>query len=57
MVIDILFNCYQYKYDDTGVCTLFIFWPNGVWDENKYSTDEAIEVYPPSEYNWIFTEG
>ncbi len=60
---DISFACYKYEY--TGKpekhlhyppqksVTLFLFYPKGVWDEDKLTLTEALIHYPPEEYNWL----
>jgi hypothetical protein len=64
---DILFNCFQHEYKgkpekhlhfppDKKV-TLFLFYPKGVWDEDKLTLSEALERYPVNKYNWLFMEG
>lgn len=54
---DITFTCYKYKYNYKGidnVTTLFLFYIDGIWDENKLTIGQAIKWYPPDEYNWIY---
>lgn len=56
---NIKFICYRYVYHtDNGnsVTTLFSFYPNGVWDEDKLTIDEAVVQYPPDKYNWIHSD-
>ena len=48
----IKFTCYEYNYSD-GVTTLFLFYPDGVWDEDKLSLSDALNNYPISEYEWV----
>jgi len=50
------FTSYTANFDDDISCTLFLFYPNGVWDEYKRLYNEAIEKYPPNEYEWIKLE-
>jgi hypothetical protein len=52
---DITFTCYKYDWDE-GTGTLFLFWPDGVWDEDKLTIHEALDRYPVSEYEWIHTD-
>ena len=49
---DILFNCYTCKFDE-GETTIFLFWPDGEWDENKYMLEEALQEYPVEKFNWV----
>lgn len=49
---DITFDCYAWKAKE-GTFTIFQFWPDGTWDEMKYSLEEALVSYPPSSFNWI----
>ena len=53
--IEINFTCYKYKWGD-GVGTMFLFYPEGVWDEDKLTIEEALEHYPVDKYEWIFLE-
>lgn len=53
--IDIGFVCYKYKWDN-GVGTMFLFYPDGEWDEDKLTIQEAIKQYPPEKYEWINLE-
>lgn len=46
------FTCYRYDYN-SGVCTLFLFYEDGVWNEDKLTVSEALHRYPPNEYEWI----
>ena len=55
-MMDILFDCYKYYYEQEGETTIFMFWPDGLWDEEKYTLEEALSAYPPSMYNWIKME-
>ena len=52
---DIVFDCYAWR-DKDGLVTLFQFWPSGIWDESKHTLLEALDAYPPTEYNWIKAE-
>jgi hypothetical protein len=49
------FTCYKY-HDKDGVCTLFLFSINGVWDECKRGLEESIKKYPYKYYEWVFDE-
>lgn len=49
------FMCYEYTYPE-GRCTLFQFYPNGEWDEDKLTLNEALERYPIGHYEWIHSE-
>lgn len=35
---------------------LYLFYPNGLWDEYKRTEDEAEKAYPKSKYLWIEIE-
>lgn len=35
---------------------LYLFYPNGMWDEYKRTEDEAFIAYPPDCYKWIEIE-
>ena len=50
---DIKFVDYAYKFGEDSSCTLFLFYPDNVWDEDKSTLLEALEKYPPTEYNWV----
>lgn len=41
---------------DTGQETIYFFYPNGIWDEDKLTLDEAKKKYPDSKYNWILVK-
>jgi len=49
------FSCYKY-HDNDGVCTMFIFSIDGVWDEHKRGLEEAIKKYPYKYYEWVYDE-
>ena len=51
----IYFLCYEYQYC-TGVTTLFLFYPSGEWDEDKDTLQEALVKYPPTEYEWVYSD-
>ena len=51
----VTFTCYRYVATE-GEFTMFKFWPDGVWDEYKYTMDEALEAYPPSAWSWIHAD-
>ncbi len=54
MKTPISFSCYSaYSHTDQTDWTVFMFYPNGVWDEWKWTLEEAIALYPPSKYEWI----
>lgn len=53
--VDIIFDCYASRFSD-GTATIFQFWPDGEWDEDKHSLEEALQAYPPAKYNWIKAE-
>ena len=50
--IDIQFTCYEYRWTE-GVGTMFLFYPGGIWDEDKMTLSESLEQYPVEEYEWI----
>lgn len=35
---------------------LYLFYPNGMWDEYKRTENEAFVAYPPDSYEWIEIE-
>jgi hypothetical protein len=44
----------SYETSFNGVRTrIYQFWPDGVWDENKYTLEEAQKAYPKSQYDWV----
>lgn len=49
---DISFTCYACTFSE-GRATIYLFYPEGEWDEDKLSLEEALEAYPITEYNWI----
>ena len=46
------FHCYP-TVDNSGAYTIFQFFPNGLWDEDKLTITEAITKYPLYKYEWI----
>jgi len=50
---NIEFICYPYLYQGGGKVTLFLFYPRGIWDEDKLGLGEALRKYPPELYNRI----
>jgi len=56
MKVDIDFDCYFYAYGDNEKVTLFQFFPNGNWDEDKLTLEEALINYPPAQFNWLKIE-
>jgi len=36
---------------------MFLFYPDGEWDEDKQTLEEALESYPPEKYEWLHIEG
>ena len=36
---------------------MFLFYPNGEWDEDKLTIHEALRNYPVEDYEWINVEG
>jgi hypothetical protein len=49
------FLCYAYAWPE-GSCTLFQFYPNGEWDEDKQTLKEALVQYPIEHYEWIYAD-
>ena len=47
------FITYEGIFSDIGITTVYAFFPNGVWDENKLFYEEALKAYPLDEYEWI----
>lgn len=47
---------YEARFSDLGLDTVYIFYPDGVWDEYKYTYGEAIKAYPLDEYEWVEME-
>lgn len=43
--------------DDGKEYSLYFFYTNGIWDEDKLSNEEALIKYPTTKYNWIFIPG
>ena len=50
--IEINFVCYAYTWNE-GAGTMFQFFPDGVWDEDKLTIEEALKNYPIGKYEWI----
>jgi hypothetical protein len=46
------FTCYLSK-QKNGECTLFLFYPNSIWDECELTIQEAVKKYPPQDYKWL----
>ena len=50
--IPITFTCYKYNWTEyTG--TMFLFYPDGEWDEDKLTIADALVNYPIDTYEWI----
>ena len=49
------FTCYIGHCQD-GFELFFLFYPNGVWDEDTMLKDEALEKYPLAKYKWVFID-
>lgn len=47
------FDCYFYEDGYKEKYTLFQFFPDGVWDEDKLTLNEALKKYPPTKFNWL----
>lgn len=46
------FYCYPTT-DSSGKYTIFMFYLDGLWDEDKLTLVEAIAKYPPDNYEWF----
>lgn len=53
MKTNINFTCYSCIFDE-GKRTLYLFYPDGRWDENKSTLEEALVAYPTDKFEWIF---
>jgi hypothetical protein len=51
----IFYDSYLSKFD-TGTERIYLFYPDGVWDEHKLTLDQAEERYPTDKYVWIKLE-
>lgn len=40
-------------FDDIGETTIYYFYPNGVWDDDKLLYEDALIKYPTDQFNWI----
>lgn len=47
---------YEARFSDLGLDTVYIFYPDGVWDEYTYLYSEAVKAYPLDEYEWVKME-
>ncbi len=36
-----------------GPWQVYLFYPDGVWDEDKLTLGEAEKKYPPRDYKWV----
>lgn len=36
-----------------GPWRVYLFYPDGVWDEDKKTLEEAQKAYPKSRYQWV----
>lgn len=52
---EIDFTCYE-AYFGSHSKMIFMFYPNGVWDEDKLARCEALAKYPTSKYKWVFID-
>jgi hypothetical protein len=50
----IKFGCYRRKIKGKSPETVWMFFPKGTWDEQKYTLKEALKKYPPEEYKWLY---
>jgi hypothetical protein len=50
--IDIEYASFKTQ-DHQGPWTVYLFYPYGVWDEDKLSLKEAETLYPKKKYNWV----
>lgn len=41
---------------DDGPWTVYFFYPDGVWDEDKLTLKEAEAKYPPKKFDWVKIE-
>lgn len=32
---------------------IYFFYPNGIWDEEKYTLEEAQKAYPKDKFIWV----
>lgn len=51
----ILYTHYPYRHMH-GTDELYMFWPMGMWDDNKYFLEEALIAYPKDKYEWVYTD-
>ena len=49
----VFFVCYPYRDGSGHEFVMYLFYPDGVWDDDKLTEKEALDNYPMSEYNWI----
>jgi hypothetical protein len=57
MKTQINFSCHvSYSSTDQKYWTVFKFYPNGMWDECKWTLVEALKHYPLDKYDWVFDE-
>jgi hypothetical protein len=52
---DVTFICYLCDFTD-GQYTIFQFWVDGIWDEDKNTLEEGILKYPLDKWNWMLAE-
>lgn len=53
---DIHFVDYLYTGADDIQWTMFLFYLDGIWDEDKSTLEEGLKKYPPAKYNWLHIE-
>ena len=59
---DIEFVCYRYTFTGSQIkpiretTTLFLFYIDGLWDEDKLTIEQALKKYPIEKYNWLVLE-
>lgn len=52
MKIDITYTKVKTVFDKVQEI-IYFFYPDGIWDEDKLTFNEAKTKYPKSKYNWI----
>jgi len=47
----------MYNYTSTeGQSPIVLCYEDGQWDEHKHTVEEAVDMYPPSIYEWVMLE-
>jgi hypothetical protein len=52
---DVIFTCYPYQYTE-GLSTMFQFWVDGIWDEDKDTLEQGLKKYPADRWNWVLMQ-